>query len=123
MVSPDRSPVQPTLKTVATVCRFPDLKAVMIRGLPHPERTPAPSRTAQKRDDETHRLVKLQAGSVTDRGPHQGKAAKGGLSARLRGKRLATDKRHRVDTDQAAKGLPLCIGGKVRGPVIRCESR
>ena len=27
MVSPDRSPVQSALKTVATVCRFPDLKA------------------------------------------------------------------------------------------------
>lgn len=36
MVSPDRSPVQPALKTVATVCRFPVLKVAMIRGLPHP---------------------------------------------------------------------------------------
>ena len=114
MVSPDRSPVQPTLKTVATVCRFPDLKAEMIRGLPHPERKPAPSRPAQKRDNVTHRL---------DRGPHHGRAAKGGQSEKLRGKRLATVKRHRADTDQEVKGLPLCIGGKVRGPDITCVNR
>lgn len=100
LVSPDRSPMQSTLKMVATVCRFPVLKVAMIRGLPHPERKPAPTRPAQNRDDETHRLVNLHLGRVTDRGPHQGKAAKGGLSERLRGKRLATDNRHRVDTDQ-----------------------
>ena len=117
MVSPDRSPLQPTLKTVATVCRFPDLKAEMIRGLPHPERKPAPSRPAQKRDDYIPPAGEhADNRMVTDRGPHQGKAAKGGLSETLRGKRLATDKRHRADTDQAAKGLPLCSGGKVRGP-------
>ena len=92
--------MQPTLKTVATVCLFPVLKVAMIRGLPHPVQKPAPTRPAQKRDDETHRLVNLRIGRVTDRGPHRGKAAKGGLSARLRGKRLATDNRHRVDTDQ-----------------------
>lgn len=91
----------------------------MIRGLPHPVPTPAPSRTAQKRDIDTHRLVKLRTGSVTDRGPHQGKAAKGGLCERHRGKRLATDKRHRADTDQEAKGLPLHVGGKERGSAKR----
>ncbi len=68
-VSPDRSPMQPTLKTVATVCRFPVLKVAVIRVLPHPERTPAPTRPAQKRDDETHRLLNLRVGRVTDRGP------------------------------------------------------
>lgn len=122
MVSPDRSPCAalPSSKTVATVGRFPVLKAAMIRGLPHPVPTPAPSRTAQKRDNVTHRLVMLPIGSLTDRGPHQGKAAKGGLCERHRGKRLATDNRHRADTDQEAKGLPLCIGGKERGPDQAC---
>lgn len=71
-------------------------------GTTPPRAAPAPTGSAQKRDDETHRLVNLQLGRVTDRGPHQGKAAEGGLSARLRGKRLATDKGHRVDTDQEA---------------------
>jgi len=50
----------PTLKMVATVCRFPVLKVEMIWGLPHPERKPAPTRPAQKRDYESHWLVNLQ---------------------------------------------------------------
>lgn len=90
----------------------------MIRGLPHPERIPAPSGTAQKRDYETHRLVKLHLGSVTDRGPHRRIAAKGGAGSKPAGKRLATVNRHRAETDQEAKGLLLCIGGKERGPDI-----
>jgi len=87
---------------VATVCRFPDLRADMIRGHNPPRAGSAPTGPAQKRDNETHRLVKLQADSVTDRGPHQGKAATGGLCGKHRGKWLATDKRHRADTDQEA---------------------
>lgn len=48
------------------------------------------------------------------RGPHQSRAAKGGAGANPAGKRLASDIRHRVDTGQEAKGLPLIIGGKER---------
>ena len=65
----------------------------------------------------THRLVRTpdpHAGAVTDRGPHRSKAAKGGSGAKPEGKRLATEKRHRADTEQAAKGLPLQGGGKER---------
>ena len=71
MVSPDRSPVQPTLKTVATVCRFPVLKVAMIRGLPHPALKPAPTRPAQKRDYVTHQLVNLRASAGRQIGDHR----------------------------------------------------
>lgn len=40
-----------------------------------------------------------------------------GAGEKPAGKRLAIDKRHRVDTDQT-KGLPLQDGGKERGPDI-----
>lgn len=36
----------------------------------------------------------------------------GGAGAKPAGKRLATEKRHRVDTDLEAKGLPPHDGGK-----------
>jgi len=45
----------------------------------------------------------------------------GGVGAKPAGKRLATEKRHRVDTDLEAKGLPPHDGGKVRGPDIVCH--
>ena len=96
---------------VATVLYAPATKRRYDPGTTPPRAGSAPSGPAQKRDNVTHRRFK-------DRGPHQGKAAEGGLSENLRGKRLATDKRHRADTDQEAKGLPLCIGGKERGPGI-----
>lgn len=41
-----------------------------------------------------------------------------GAGEKPAGKRLATDKRHRADTDQEAKGLPPQDGGKERGPDI-----
>ena len=72
-----------------------------------PRAAPAPSRTAQKRDNVTHRRTDV-------RGPHQGRAAKGGLGEKPRGKRLATVKRHRAERIEAAKGLPLHDGGKER---------
>lgn len=53
-----------------------------------------------------------------DRGPHQRRAAKGGSGSKPEGKRLATEKRHRVDTGQEAKGLPLHVGGKERVSAI-----
>lgn len=62
----------------------------------------------------THRLVQARSGAVTDRGPHRRMTAMGGSGATPEGKRLATDIGHRVDTDQEASGLPLCIGGKER---------
>lgn len=43
---------------------------------------------------------------------------RGGAGEKPAGKRLATDKWHRVDTSQEAKGLPLQDGGKERGPGI-----
>lgn len=93
----------PKSKMVATVCCFPDLKAEMIRGLPHPVLTPAPTRTAQKRDDYIPPAGEhADKRMVTDRGPHQGKTAKGGSGETPEGKRLAPDIGHRVDTDQAA---------------------
>lgn len=103
---------------VATVRCAPATKRRYDPGTTPPRALSAPSGRAQKRDNVTHRLVKLQTGSLTDRGPHRRIAAKGGLSERLRGKRLATDNRHRADTDQEAKGLPLHDGGKERGPGI-----
>ncbi len=74
----------------------------MIRGI-HPTRAEAaPTGPAQKRDNGTHRLVKAHERAVTDRGLRRCRAAKGRLSVSLRGRRLATDKGHRVDTDLEA---------------------
>lgn len=49
-----------------------------------------------------------------DRGPHRRKAAKGGLSERLRGRRLAPGIGHRVDTDRGSEGPSSACGGKER---------
>lgn len=84
------------------------------RGI-HPTRTgAAPSGPVQKRDYETHRLVKVEATIVTDRGPRRSRAAKGGAGEKPAGKRLASDIRHRVDTAKEATDLPPHVGGKER---------
>ena len=54
---------------------------------------------------------------MTDRGLLR-PSRPGGAGAKPAGKRLATDKRHRVDTDLKLKGLPPHDGGKERGPGI-----
>lgn len=82
-------------------------------GTTPPRARSAPSGLAQKRDNETHRPVKSRLRhDVTDRGPHQ----PCGAGEKPAGKRLASVKRHRADTDQEAKGLPPHDGGKERGP-------
>lgn len=85
-------------------------------GISNPPRAdPAPTRPAQKRDTDTHLLVKPRIGGVTDRGPHRGSAAKGGLGEKPRGKRLATDNRHRADTDQGSVGPSPVYRGEGAG--------
>ena len=51
---------------------FYDLGTTPLRAIP------APTRTAQKRDQGTHRMVKPQVGGLTFRGPHPSKTAEGG---------------------------------------------
>lgn len=88
-----------------------------IRGLlTHPEREPAPSRPAQKRDDGTHRLA-------TDRGPETGTTPMTGLRVKRRGKRLAHDTGIAWMRIEEAKGLPLQGGGKERVRAIACACR
>ena len=73
----------------------------------------------QKRDNDTHRLVQVETATVTDRGPHLSRAAKGGAGAKPAGKRLAPEIGHRADTAKEATGLPLLSGGKERVAVVR----
>lgn len=88
-------------------------------GTTPPRAGSAPSGPAQKRDNETHRLVPMPLRVlVVDRGLQGRTAARSRAGEKPAGKRLATDKRHRVDTDQGAKGLPPQAGGKERGPDI-----
>lgn len=84
-------------------------------GTTPPRAKSAPSGLAQKRDNETHRPVKSRLRrDMTDRGPHQ----RCGAGEKPAGKRLASEKRHRADTDQEAKGLPPQVGGKERGRIL-----
>lgn len=84
-------------------------------GTTPPRAEPTPSGPAQKRDNETHRPWHYRrCGSGTARDTF----VMSGAGAKPAGKRLATDKRHRVDMDQGVKGLPLQVGGKERGPDI-----
>lgn len=83
-------------------------------GITPPRADAAPSGPAQKRDNETHRPVTWRSGQETDRGPAAAQA-NSGAGEKPAGRRLATDTRHRVDTDQEAKDLPLQDRGEGAG--------
>jgi hypothetical protein len=118
--SSDRSsPRSGYTRMVATVCLRTGFQARdKVRGLPHPPRridsfwTGAATRRRNPPAGEVEAKPRRD-GSGTAQA--QGGLAPGGRKAA--GKRLSTEQRHRVDTDQEAKGLPP------RGPGGRSGGR
>lgn len=84
------------VKMFATVCQFPVPKLDMFWGLTVPS--------------AIRLLLGAERSATTRTHPFMGDLLRQGLEEA--GKRLAIDKRHRVDTGQGVQELPLCIGGK-----------
>ena len=83
-------------KVSSTVYQFPVPKLDMFRGLTVPS--------------AIRLLLGVERSATTITHPVMGDLLTQGLEKA--GKRLAIDKRHRVDTGQGVQELPLCIGGK-----------
>ena len=65
-----------------------------------------------------HRNATLKPTGEVVRGPHQGKAAKGGVGVKPTGKRLAHDTGHRADTERERRAFPCTPGGRTRVAAI-----
>ncbi len=77
-----------------------------------PGTSPDPRWNRLRLGQRRNATIKPTGWGDSDRGPHQSKTAKGGSGLKPEGKRLATDKRHRVDTDQEGRAFPCLSGGR-----------